>query len=256
MLKPIRRILKARKQLNSTSAICIHKREITKIKSKWLLPLLTYQTKAKLQSPVDTEIVLIHNYQELPITEKSLRFAGIKDYTVISAPKSTKWSNSIKIPLLRDHLKKQRKPKKYTIFLDADDVIIRRNLELMIQEMNRQNCKLLFSNTGFDNDYVWMPELKIKADNTAKESGKDRLYINSGVYVAETSFLLDVLETALKYITPNDLSREEYRDARNNKTSMPNFPTGIGCDQVIFRYLFHEFYPKIKIDYSDILAYR
>ena len=63
----------------------------------------------------------------------------------------------------------------------------------------------------------------------------------------------------MNFVTDRDLSLEEYRIFRaQGKLGdvLPEFPKGIGCDQVILRYLHPEFYPRMQIDYLSKLATR
>ena len=68
-----------------------------------------------------------------------------------------------------------------------------------------------------------------------------------------------LLETVLAYVTDDEISLKEYAQRRRNGTlseRRPEFPKGVGSDQVIFRYLQPQFYPRIKVDYTGRLALR
>jgi len=97
-----------------------------------------------------------------------------------------------------------------------------------------------------------MPD-KLKWSDSIYGAGK---YINSGIYVAETSFLFEVLEQVIKYYTPDAVSKVENLQlgeglpGNNNYCNrLPNFPLGADC-QIIFRYLHDKFYPNMQIDYN------
>ncbi len=104
-----------------------------------------------------------------------------------------------------------------------------------------------------------MPEMKEWTDRIAKKSGYGERYLNAGVYVAKTSFLREVMDTAMEYVTEDTISRQEYRELlqkEDSRENSPPFPKGIGFDQVILRYLHRQFYPRMKIDYKNRLALR
>lgn len=63
----------------------------------------------------------------------------------------------------------------------------------------------------------------------------------------------------MRYVTENDLTRDQYRRLRDEGTLIdvaPDTPKGAGADQFIMRYLHHAFYPEVKIDYSERAAVR
>jgi hypothetical protein len=145
------------------------------------------------------------------------------------------------------------------LFLDADDVVLRDGPERAIALLAQEDCELLLSGTSFEAGYECMPDVKRWADRVASGHASNDRYINSGVYIGRTSFLREVLDAAKDFITERDFTREEYRSARRDGTlceRLPEFPKGIGSDQVILRYLHPRFYPRMKIDYEARLALR
>ena len=104
-----------------------------------------------------------------------------------------------------------------------------------------------------------MPEAKVWSDSIARQGGYGERYLNAGVFVAKTSFLREVIDAAMAYVTENPISRHEYRrrlESEDGSLDLRPFPEGITCDQTIFRYLHQQFYPRMKIDYKNNLAYR
>ena len=92
-----------------------------------------------------------------------------------------------------------------------------------------------------------------KLEWSDKIYGKGK-YINSGVYIAETKFLLEVLEEVVRYYTPDAVSKVENLQLGEGLPGtdgfckrLPNFPLGADC-QIIFRYLHDKYYPDMQID--------
>lgn len=111
--------------------------------------------------------------------------------------------------------------------------------------------------------YALMPEAKMAVDAEARSRGANLLYINAGVFVAEAKFLMEILNEALKFIDPNDISAATYKEWYRNGTLCDKlskhpkgFPHGTGCDQEIMRYLQSKYPKEIKVDFFNHLATR
>lgn len=111
--------------------------------------------------------------------------------------------------------------------------------------------------------YELMPEAKIAVDAEARSRGVNPLYINAGVFVAETGFLVKILEEALEFIDENDISAATYKEWYRNgllceKISRhpKGFPHGVGCDQEIMRFLQFKHPKEMKVDLFNKLAMR
>ena len=68
-----------------------------------------------------------------------------------------------------------------------------------------------------------------------------------------------VLQAGAEYVTENDLTFGEWRRLAWEGSlgqRLANFPHGVGSDQIIFRYLHPQFYPRMKVDYASRLALR
>jgi hypothetical protein len=247
------------KQQSEWTCPVIHVRRLTKLPPSIALPLLCGRSKGKLTCPPELTIVLIHNYESEPIMEKSLRYVGIKNFVVLRPKSERPWCNTMKFVELKRFLDSGSCKTKFVLFCDSDDAVLRDDPAKAIRFLEEEGCDLLLSNTSFDAAYECMPDVQEWADEIARQNGKTQYYINSGVFIGRLDFLREVLGEALKYISDNDFSREEYWRVRENGTlckSLPEFPKGIGSDQVILRYLHPRFYPRMKIDYKDRLAMR
>ena len=63
------------------------------------------------------------------------------------------------------------------------------------------------------------------ADELASDNGYKKRYLNSGVFVAKTTFLKELLPEALEYVTDHDLSIVD----RKNSTAGGLFPSAYPC---------------------------
>jgi hypothetical protein len=256
----IKDIISALWKMSEWDELVIHRRNLTKLPHTIAVPLWCRKVKRKLSCPEELTIVLIHNYEKEPIMVKSLHYSGIHNFIVLK-PKIDKkpWHNSVKIPTLVEYLKSGLCKTPYLLFCDSDDAVLRDDPGKAIQYLHEEDCDLLLANTDYRGGYKYMPQIKALADKIAQDNGYSDLYINTGVYIGRTKFIQQVFEKAMEYVTKNDLSREEYRSRRRDGTlcaRLPEFPKGIGCDQVIIRFLHPQFYPKMKIDYAGKLALR
>jgi hypothetical protein len=257
--RTIKNVYRAYKQRREWEYLCIHKRSLTKRPSFLVLPLLCGHVKGKLRCPSEITILLIHNHKKEPIMEKSLRYVGIENFVVLRMEFSGSWHNTLKILELKKFLDSDGCKTEYILYFDSDDVVLRDEPEKAIRYLQEEDCDLLLSNTPFRAGYECMPHIKEWTDQIANKNGYGQIYINTGVFIAKTSFLREVMDSAIEYITEHDLSPEEYRDLRRKgsvRERLPSFPKGVGSDQVILRYLHPHFYPRMKIDYKGRLALR
>jgi hypothetical protein len=204
-------------------------------------------------------IVLVHNRETEPIMERSLRYVGVDNFVVLRPNGNRPWRNTVKLTMLKEYLDSGACKTKYLLLCDSDDAVLSDDPGKAIDYLEDQRCDLLFSSTKYTGGYVCMPHIKEWADQKARESGSAPTYINAGVFVGKTAFLRQVLEVANSYVTEHDLSRTDYRRLRREGSlnrRLPEFPRGIGCDQVILRYLHPRFYPQMKVDYAGQLALR
>ena len=191
--------------------------------------------------------------------EKSLRYVGIENFVVLKVEFNGSWVHTIKFLELKKFLDSNRCKTEYILYFDSDDAVLRDEPEKAIRYLQEEDCELLFSSTHWEGGYACMPHIKEWTDQIADKNGHDRLYINTGVYIAKTSFLREVIDSAIEYVTEHDLSREEYAELHQKGglcERLPSFPKGVGCDQIILRYLHPNFYPRMKIDYKGRLALR
>ena len=95
-----------------------------------------------------------------------------------------------------------------------------------------------------------MSKVKKFVDETIKSKGR---YLNSGVYIGKTEFIKEIFEEAIKYAVPHGVTMGEYHTYLSSNPK--NYPQG-SQDQDIFRFLEPKFYPRLKVDYQNKMAYR
>ncbi len=255
----MRNLSRAYRERSEWEYLCIHTAAYSKIPSVITIPLLCGHAKGKLRCPPEIDIVLIHNFKKKTVMEKSLHYVGIRDFVVLKVDRGIRWHNIQKIRELKAFLDSDRCKAEYIFYCDSSDAFLRDDPQKAIQYLQDEDCDLLFSSTRARAGYELMPEAKAWSDSIARQGGYGERYLNAGVFVAKTSFLREVIDAAMEYITENPISRFEYRrriESEDDSLDLRSFPEGISCDQIVFRYLHQQFYPRMKIDYKNNLAYR
>jgi hypothetical protein len=259
IFKKIKNIVWASYKRRTWDHLVIHRHKLTRNPPSFVLPLLCGHVKGKLRCPPELTVLLVHNYEFLPIMELSLRYVGIENYTVLKPQVAGPWHHSNKLVAIFNYLNSGSCKTEYILFCDSNDAVLRDDPGKAIRYLEEENCDLLFSRTKFKGGYECIPHIKAWADQLAKQHDSSGWYINSGVYIVRTHFYRQVLEAAMTYITEDDLTGKVYGQLRRQGglcERLPGFPKGCGSDQAIFRYLHPQFYPQIKIDYQGRLALR
>ena len=239
--------------------IILHWRPITNAPPSLLLPLVCGHVKGKLTCPDDLCIVLIHDHPTPPLTQQSLEYVGIKTYTVLKPEWVGPWRHTTKLRQIYDFLHSDRCTQEYLLYCDSDDAIFRASPDIAIRQLSMNKCEMLFSNTRFQGGYQHMPVQHEWSKQLAQSVQHDRIYLNSGVFVAKTAFLARIIERALEFVTDDDLSVREVRRLLSSDyggTADAEFPKSCGSDQTIFRFIHPEFFPHMQIDYDGVLAPR
>ena len=254
-----RSVFRAYRKRNGWEYLAVHNSSLTELPSFFVLPFLCGHVKGKLRCPPEITILLVHNYKKESVMEKSLRYVGIENFVVLKVDPSILWRNTHKLKEIKSFLDSGRCKTEYILFFDSVDAVLRDEPEKAIRYLQEEGCDLLFSSTSYNGGYKSIPEMKEWTDRIAKESGYGERYLNCGVYVAKTSFLREVMDAAMEYITEDAISRGEHEELLQKEGSLeklPPFPKGVWSDQVILRYLHRQFYPRMKIDYKNRLALR
>lgn len=259
IFKKVKDLLWACRKRRTWNYLVIHRRKLTENPPALILPLLCGHVKGKLSCPPELTILLVHNHEYETLMEKSLRYVGIENYIVLRPTLNGPWIQTVKVRAILNYLKSGACKTEYLLYCDSNDAVLRDDPSKTIRYLEEENCELLFSKTKSRKVYDYLPHVKDWTDHVAKEHGSPGWYINAGVFVARTSFLSEVLEAVMAYITDDDLPDKVLDQLIRNgdfKKRLPEFPKGCGSDQTILRYLHPQFYPRMKIDYQGRLALR
>ena len=151
--------------------------------------------------------------------------------------------------MLHNYLSSDKCTTEYFMHLDAIDVVWVDEPKKIIDIFESYNCEALFMATNSTDGYSCMPEIKQWVD-TINKPGR---YLNSGVYIGKTSFIKEVIEETMRYAIPHGVTMGEYHDWL--KTNPNDYPKG-SQDQDIFRYVEKKFYPRLRVDYDNKMAFR
>ena len=208
------------------------------------LTIVTCRNKGTLK---DRIIPHLQGFEEKSILEANMEYLGLE--LVVLKDDRLPWRNTFKFEMLNDYLNSGQCKTKYFMCLDAIDVIWVDEPQRVIEIFKSYDCEALFMSTNSLDGYDCMPETKEWVD-AMDGSGR---YLNSGVYIGKTSFIKRVIKEAMKYALPHGVTMDEYRDYLKSKPS--DYPKG-SQDQDIFRYIEPKFFPKLKVDYYNAMAFR
>jgi|TARA_B100000287_G_scaffold431203_1_gene488006 hypothetical protein len=235
----------------------IHDRHIVKQAFKQLKQLgevkfehpnnLTVVTCRNTGTLEDRIIPHLSGYEDKSILESNMDYLGL-DLVVLKDDRLP-WRNTFKFEMLHNYLSSNKCTTEYFMHLDAIDVVWVDEPKKIIDIFESYNCEALFMATNSTDGYSCMPEIKQWVD-TINKPGR---YLNSGVYIGKTSFIKEVIEETMKYAIPHGVTMGEYHDWL--KTSPKDYPKG-SQDQDIFRYVEKKFYPRLRVDYDNKMAFR
>jgi len=213
------------------------------------LTIVTCRNEGTLE---DRIIPHLSGYEETSILEENMKYLGL-DLVVLKDDRLP-WRNTFKFEMLHKYLNAWKNGRgycttKYFMCLDAIDVIFVDDPQRVIDIFESFDCDALFMSTHSTDGYNCMPKVKEWVD-TINIPGR---YLNSGVYIGKTSFVKEMVEEAMKYTIPHGVTMDDYRDYLNSQPA--DYPKG-SQDQDIFRYIEQKFYPRIRVDYNNIMAFR
>ena len=172
-------------------------------------------------------VVFVSNLKELGSSPRSLDHFGIP-YFVLGKD-IVEWSNAEKLRAIHEFLPEVET--KYLMFLDSDDTFVISHLRYVVDLFEREfSCEMLINAA----QNCWPPELFSDefrecvdfAENVAEARLGSRKYINSGAWIARTSFYREFSEDLLATKAPQE-----------------------GDDQGLFYILYKKYYPRILLDY-------
>ena len=196
-------------------------------------------------------IPLLDGYGKHTVFEQSLEWLGIDDYVVLreSLDKYGDWRCTFKITWTLDYLNSNKCDTDLLLCTDAIDVIFQDDPQKIVDIFYEFDCDMLFMSTKDTTGYNHMPEVK----DWVEKIHPNR-YLNAGVWIAKVDFLKEYLEDHLKYIGSEEPSFDDYREWQK-KLPKPDYPKH-GHDQDIFRFTEPKYYPRVKVDYENKMAYR
>ncbi len=209
------------------------------------LTIVTCRNKGTMEDRIIPDLT---GYEETSILEESLNYIGL-DLVVLKDDRLP-WRNTFKFEMLHDYLNSGECTTEYFMCCDAIDVIFVDDPQRVIDIFKSFQCDALFMSSSSLDGYNCMPEVKKWADNI---NGDRNRYLNSGVYIGKTSFVKEVVEEAMKYAVPSGVTMGDYR--KYLATKPKDYPHG-SQDQDIFRYIEQKFYPRMKVDYDNQMAFR
>lgn len=234
-----------------------------KFKTPEDLTILTAHEYDQFEKPTGKRYKLERYHDKKLLLEQNLDFLGIDFINICKDVPFTqtidgKWRHVLKPLWIYELIRDKKINTKYVMFCDAPDVVFLDDPKKAIDILKDYNAKLLFNCTKFKGGFACMMD-KLK---WSESIWGNNCYLNSGLYIAETEFLYEVLQEVVKYYTPDAISKVENlqlgeglpgNDAYCKR--LPNFPLGADC-QIIYRYLHDKFYPDMQLDYNYKLTMR
>ena len=242
---------------HKVDSVIVHDSRFAHIPPMLAMPLICGHVKGALHCPDNLTIALMHNYADMPLMEQSLRYTGIERYEILNPVFKGDWRDSIKLTTLLNYLESGACQTEYLLYADSRDAFLRAEPSEAIALLQALNCDCLFSAESTCYGYECMRDVKAWAQQNAVQHGSYPLFINAGVFLGRTEFLRELLQEAMKYIVPTELTRADFRKhlfAGTLCKALPNYPSGVGSDQQIIRWLHPHFYPRMQCDYSGRLA--
>lgn len=189
--------------------------------------------------------------------ENSADLLGIK-YSIAQSVKTLEnFAFTDKLPLVYELLKQTTY--EYAIIADTVDSIIVNDPDLIINILSHYDSDILCSTTSWvAYDYFTMPD----RHKFIQSIYGNNLFLNSGVIAGKVSSLIKLYERTLEYAAYEPINNwnQMYNKCNGyinwNEKQLKAFPAGVSCDQSIFRYLFQEFYPSMKLDVDYLLSAR
>ena len=201
-----------------------------------------YEQKDYNQISKSLTVFTFNNTPSEGILEISLNRLGIP-YTILGKNINS-WKNIHKIKLLNDAL--DEIDTEYTLVLDCFDVIVIRHLSAVIGMFQQHDCKMLFNCEA-----VFFPDFGENFITTSfkeKErflSNSIRPYLNSGMYIAETAFLRNLMAEMIDfdffdYYNPSLLP---------DKNSYYQHQKSFHSDQLLYHHMYIKYFPQIRLDH-------
>jgi len=157
--------------------------------------------------------------REFGSLEQTLRYFDVP--YVVKGQGTEGWRNTMKAPLLVDYV--SQATTEYTMGIDCYDVVLIKEANELVDIFERDfDCDMLFNG-----ELISYPPNDDLANFERSRYGNDSpfCYLNSGVWIARTSFLKEVSQDILSF------------RSRNRRS-----------DQIVYRYLHQKYYPRVQLD--------
>lgn len=187
--------------------------------------------------PEDVTFITYSNYKSKCLIEKCYEAYGIRDYVVLGKD-IVHWDWGAKVELVLDYLESGACITRYALCTDVTDVLIVTNPATLLDRFRAYRCDLLFCNT-----FVDYPPNKDCRDFESLTYYTHPLHcrLSAGAYIADRDALVSCLR--------------ELVDAYHKKAAWACF-NGAFEDQLGWRYLHSQYYPKIQVDYRCLIFKR
>jgi hypothetical protein len=211
--------------------------------------------------PTNVLVLTWNNYGEIKDLDKSLTHLGYNAATSVtgmvdsewvannkfkSQDDPDRWVNLNKILYLKDFCDNYDFTGiDYVLVCDYTDVILTGDLNEVIKRFETFDCKALYNSevNCFSSD-----EFRAPHDKIADETGKPRVYLNSGACITRANYLPHLVEEAFKALSE---PRSTDDQILYHKVYLDNYPdVKIDREETIFKCM-HNNEPKSKARYFD-----
>ena len=187
--------------------------------------------------PEDVAFVTYSNYRDKCRIERCYDAYGIRDYVVLGKD-VVHWDWGAKVKVVLDYLESGACTTRYVLCTDAVDVLMVSDPATLVDRFKSYSCDLLFCNT-----FVDYPPNKDCRDFESLTYYTHPLHcrLSAGAYIAEREALASCLR--------------ELVTAYYEKAPWACF-NGAFEDQLGWRYLHSNYYPRIQVDYRCLIFKR
>lgn len=182
--------------------------------------------------PEQVTVVTYHNYGFKCLIERCYESYGIENYVVLGGHvKDWDWGSKIQIVL--DYLLSGVCSTQYILCTDANDVLMVNDPAFLLDRFRSYSCEILFCNT-----FVDFPICKVCRDFETFTYYTHPLHcrLSAGAYIAEREPLIGYLEKLVAAYQ----GREPWA-----------MDEGVFTDQLGWRHLHVQHYPKLKVDFQS-----
>jgi hypothetical protein len=174
------------------------------------------------------------------------------EYDLIGRDMPHPYTHDMKIPELINHIPTIEKP--YTMFFDSGDIVFTSPPDQLLNnfESDFKDASMVCNADGWSypiNSPTEDWELNIAEDYSPKSPYR---FLNSGLWIATTKFIQEeFLPLLIEYRKAWDLKVIKFKKL-NKDPLLEGFdePPYTDCDQGIFKHIYQDLYPKIKLDHN------